>query len=275
MPPTRVTIQAGSELTLPQPGTEIVSQPRGMIRYQIRPGSTHNFGAGTPYLVIGIKGTIFDVEVSSAGAETRVIEGHVAVRTPDDRSSVELTPGQTARIAAAAGSVLEVQRAPDQAFVPASQYSAEGGQGPAAVAPLSAQDSVRSTLAAGYQGDPTVGVMDSAPGVFDRLRAAIGELLSDVEVIPDDRLHSTPPTMVKLTLGSTRESGSATGTGDADGGGGSGGTTSGGASSGGGSVSSGGGLSGGGLGGGLGDAVGRLGGSLGDAVGGLGHRLGL
>jgi hypothetical protein len=69
----------------------------------------------------------------------------VAANTADDRFSVELTPGQTARIAAATGSVLEVQRAPEGAFVPASQHSAEGGQGTALVAPLDVQDSVRST----------------------------------------------------------------------------------------------------------------------------------
>ncbi len=270
-----VTIQAGSELTLPQPGTEIVAQPRGMIRYQIRPGSTHNFGVETPYLVIGIKGTIFDVLVSSTGAETRVIEGRVAASTPDDRFSVELTPGQTARIAAATGSVLEVQRAPEGAFVPASQQSAEGGQGRALVAPLDAQDSVRSAMAAGYQGDPSVAVTDSAEGVFDRLRAAIGELLSDVQVIADERLHPAPRTVVKATPSLSGEAGGSTGGGGGTGGGGSAsGTGGGGSGSGTGSGGTGGGGSASGGSGG-GDLGGGLGGSLGDAVGGLRDHLGL
>ena len=99
----RIVILSGGELTLPQPETEIVVQRHGRIRYQIRPGSTHDFGVQTPYLAIGIKGTMFDVVVRLTGAEVRVLEGRVAVSTPDHRYGVDLTPGQAVRIGAAPG----------------------------------------------------------------------------------------------------------------------------------------------------------------------------
>ncbi|HSA82346.1 MAG TPA: FecR domain-containing protein [Geminicoccaceae bacterium] len=194
-----IIMLSGGELTLPQPETEIVAQRHRRIRYQIRPGSTHNFGVQTPYLAIGIKGTMFDVLVSAAGAEVRVLEGRVAVSTPDGRYRVDLTPSQAARIGAAPGSVLEVQRvsgqatgqAPRQAFAPASRHHSD-----APAVPPAAADTVRP---AGYQHEPLDAVSEAAAavtgtteGVLGRLSAGIRDLLSDLEVIPDERLRSAP-----------------------------------------------------------------------------------
>jgi hypothetical protein len=329
----RIIILSGGELTLPPLETETVVQRHGRIRYKIRPGSTHDFGVQTPYLAIGIKGTTFDVAVRSAGAEVQVLEGRVAVSTPDDRYRADLTPGQTARIGAAPGSVLEVRQpsgkvsdqasgqasgqAPGQAsgqgFAPAPQHQSD-----APAAQPDAEDTESPAMApAGYQHEPSLAspgpvatVIGATTGILGQLTTGIRDLLSNVEVIADERLRFAPRTVVKTARGlsllglrnrNSRDSGGGSG-GETPGGGGTGGsgsdssgatggsagggssgsggsagagsggsTASGGSASGG---SSGGSSSGGGLGGGLGGAVGGLGGAVGGAVGGVGSAVG-
>jgi hypothetical protein len=64
-----IVIRGGTELTLPPAGTETVVQRLGSARYQIEPGSVADFLVETPYLVIGIKGTVFEVQVNEAGTK--------------------------------------------------------------------------------------------------------------------------------------------------------------------------------------------------------------
>jgi len=248
---SRIILQNGAELILPPPETEIVFQRHGRIRYQIRPGSTQNFRVESPYLAIGIKGTRFDVLVSPAGAEVRVLEGRVAASTPDGRFSVDLLPGQTARIGALPGSVLEVRQLSGQAFgpssgeglAPASQHQTDAPAGR-----LDPADMLDPSMAAGYQREPSAAVTEPvarvgtrATGVLDRLRAGVRDLLSNVEVVPDDRVRSAPRTVVKGVRGlsrgiahggASRDSGGGSSGADSPNAGGSGAGSSGGASAG-------------------------------------------
>ena len=261
-----IEIRAGSELTLPPSGTETVVQWLGSVRYQVEPRSVADFLVETRYLVIGIKGTIFEVLVSEAGTEVRVSEGMVEVATPDRRFRAELARGQTARIGAAPGSALEVRS--DHGGADAPVPADPTGSAPSGPASLLGESEVGGTLS------PLTSAASS-------LWSGIGGLLSDVDIVYDDRLTTHRGTLVRTMRGGVATLGG--GASDRSGGGGSGGSSSsgaggdgrGGADGNGGSGSTGGGLGGGGLGGGsLGGAVGGAVGSVGSAVGGLGNSVG-
>ena len=104
-----IVIRAGSELTLPPTGTATFVQWLGSVRYEVEPGPLPGFFVDTRYLVIGIKGTIFEILASEAGTEVRVSEGLVEVAGPDGRSRAVVAPGQIAWVGSAPGSLLEVR----------------------------------------------------------------------------------------------------------------------------------------------------------------------
>jgi hypothetical protein len=280
-----VVIRAGTELTLPPTGTETVVQWLGSVRYQVDPGSVPGFFVETRYLVIGIKGTIFDVLVSGAGTEVRVSEGLVEVATPDGRFRAQLARGQIAWVGSAPGSPLEVHSdsgGADAPVPPGSTGSAPSDQ------------TSRSDPLSPLTGAEVDGVLSPITSAASSLWSGVGELLSDVDIVYDDRLTTRPGTLVRTLSGGLASVGGGA-RGDSGGGGsagdgaggnsggssssGAGGDAGGGSSGGGkggnsGSGSGGGGLGGGGLGGAVGGAVGSVGGAVGGAVGSLGGAVG-
>jgi hypothetical protein len=275
-----IVIRAGSELTLPPTGTATVVQWLGSVRYEVEPGSLPGFFVDTRYLVIGIKGTIFEVLASEAGTEVRVSEGLVEVAMPDGRFRAVVAPGQIAWVGSAPGSPLEVgseSSGTDALVAPHSTRSA-------ASAPAT-----RSDAESPLTGVEVDGVLSPVTSAASSLWSGIGGLLSDVDIVHDDRLTTRRRgTLVRTLSGglATVGGGSARGgAGDGAGGGNSGGSSSSGAGGGGGGGSgssgagaggnNGSGSAGGGPGGGgLGGAVGGAGGSVGDAVGGVSSGLG-
>jgi hypothetical protein len=187
-----------------------------------------------------------------------------------------------------AGSILEVQSGSGGAYAPAPRDST----GSAA-----SDQAARSDAASPLTAAEVDGVLSPLTSAAGSLWSGIGEMLSDVDIVYDDRL----PTRRRGTVVRTLRGGLATigsgGGGDSGGGSDSGGSSSGGAGSGGGGSSSGGGAGsssgsgsgGGGRGGrggsglgstvggvssGLGGAVGGVSSGLGGAVGGLGNAVG-
>jgi FecR protein len=231
-----IVIRGGTELTLPSTGTETVVQRIGSARYQIEPGSVADFLVETPYLVIGIKGTVFEVLVNEAGTKVGVSEGRVEVTTPDGRFRAELAPGQTARVRAAAGSAPEVQSESGGADAPASQDPAGSAppdqaagsdvRSPQDPTESASPDQAASSDATSPSTQTAVGgTLGLVTSVTRSLWSGIGGLLSDVDIVYDDRLSPVRRgTLVRTLSGGIASVGG-------DSGGGSGSDAAGGSSS--------------------------------------------
>jgi hypothetical protein len=104
-----LTVSPESSLKLP--GTERpngvyrVFQSLGTLLYRIkeRAADMAAFEVETPYLVAVVKGTVFTVNASNAGAAVHLTEGVVDVQPTLGGTGVTLTPGRTALITAVPG----------------------------------------------------------------------------------------------------------------------------------------------------------------------------
>ncbi len=154
-----LTLAPSSTLELPAAGADSgltqVIQKRGTINYDIEsrilPGTKEarpslkkvlfstqrirgRFEVVTPLLLVGVKGTNFDVIVGSGGTSVDVWEGVVAVDTPDGGDSATIVAGQTASVAAHSGSTVTVTTSTGASAAPA----ATSGSGKSAAAPTGA-----------------------------------------------------------------------------------------------------------------------------------------
>ena len=103
---TTLTVSPESALKLPgadRPnGVYRVFQSLGTLLYKIkeRAAGMAAFEVETPYLVAVVKGTVFTVNASNAGAAVHLTEGVVDVQPTLGGTGVTLTPGRTALITA-------------------------------------------------------------------------------------------------------------------------------------------------------------------------------
>ena len=128
-----LTLAPDSRLEIPAPGaapglTQVI-QTRGTINYDIEsrifPGMKEDrpslkkvlfstqrirgrFEVVTPLLLVGVKGTNFDVNVGSGGTSVDVSEGVVEVDTPDGGDSATVVAGQSASVATGNGSTVSL-----------------------------------------------------------------------------------------------------------------------------------------------------------------------
>ena len=106
---TTLTVSPESALKLPgadRPnGVYRVFQSLGTLLYKIkeRAAGMAAFEVETPYLVAVVKGTVFTVNASNAGAAVHLTEGVVDVQPTLGGTGVTLTPGRTALITAVPG----------------------------------------------------------------------------------------------------------------------------------------------------------------------------
>ena len=123
-----LTLAPDSTLEIPaadaERGLTQVVQTRGTINYDIEsrllPGTKEDrpslkkvlfstqrlrgrFEVVTPFLIVGVKGTNFDVDVDASGASVEVSEGVVDVETPDGGSSATIVAGQSADVPTQSG----------------------------------------------------------------------------------------------------------------------------------------------------------------------------
>ena len=125
-----VTLSPNSRMQLPAPSSDktvtVILQDAGNIHFDVEsrrnqpatPASylgkvgeamlatrraRGRFEVHTPFLVAGVKGTRFDVSVSTQGATVSVSEGVVGVSNRDGGSSVDVNAGQTASTSSATG----------------------------------------------------------------------------------------------------------------------------------------------------------------------------
>ena len=150
-----LTLAPNSTLELPAPDAERgltqVVQTRGTINYDIEsrllPGTKEDrpslkkvlfstqrlrgrFEVVTPFLIVGVKGTNFNVDVDANGASVEVSEGVVEVDTPDEGGSATIVAGQTASVATQSGNTVSVTTSTTASAAPAA--TSGGGKGAAA-----------------------------------------------------------------------------------------------------------------------------------------------
>jgi hypothetical protein len=104
----RIEITPGTRLQLePQATTTSVLQRAGRVIYDIVTGGKPRFDVRTPFLVAGVKGTVFSVTVTTNGASVSVSEGVVGVSppTPDGFDGADVTAGSSAAVSVDAGSL--------------------------------------------------------------------------------------------------------------------------------------------------------------------------
>ena len=88
-----------------------IFQTLGRVLFRVEKQNVRHFEVRTPYLVTAVKGTVFSVDVSAAGASVSVSEDVVGVSrgggaaAPD---AVDVAPGQIATTSAAPGSAISV-----------------------------------------------------------------------------------------------------------------------------------------------------------------------
>jgi hypothetical protein len=73
-----------------------VKQTLGSLLYQVEHRTSGGFEVETPYLVSVVKGTTFNILVTSEASTVALIEGRLWVHTPDGKSELTLEPGQAA-----------------------------------------------------------------------------------------------------------------------------------------------------------------------------------
>lgn len=97
-----ILMDAESEVLLPEitpAGMTVVIQKSGSALYKVAPGSaTRRFEVRTPYLVAGVKGTRFTVQMEDGRAAVNVLEGVVEVRSLLTGETQDLGAGETALV---------------------------------------------------------------------------------------------------------------------------------------------------------------------------------
>jgi len=81
----------------------------GTTMFRIQHRATSHFAVQTPYLAAVVKGTVFTVTVSEAGASVQVTEGAVEVSTADGGAADLVRPGMIATVSAADLQLLNIQ----------------------------------------------------------------------------------------------------------------------------------------------------------------------
>lgn len=98
----RVTVVSGTRFEVSEPRSsnggliDRVFQSLGSMLYQIEQRMQGGFEVETPYLVSVVKGTTFNILVTADASTVALMEGRLAVHTPDGKSRLTLEPGQAA-----------------------------------------------------------------------------------------------------------------------------------------------------------------------------------
>ena len=124
----RATVTQGDYIVMVDPDTEIqlisssatgvptrVEQSSGSATYRVRKGRHQKFQVLTPYLVAGVKGTVFRVDVTDGFADVDVSQGVVAVWSRDTEGPVDVGAGETIRVEAVPGERREMMAGGDRA----------------------------------------------------------------------------------------------------------------------------------------------------------------
>jgi len=96
----KLTISPNSKSVVPEPGETgqitRIQQTLGSVLYHVQHRVKARFEVDTPYLVSVVKGTTFNIHVSSDASTVALIEGRLQVYTPDKKFELIMKPGQVA-----------------------------------------------------------------------------------------------------------------------------------------------------------------------------------
>lgn len=107
-------VDPDSQLVLPVVSgrASSVSQTSGSVIYQVERGKTGRFEVVTPYLVAGVKGTVFEVTVGKSRTSVTVAEGSVEVISKAGER-IDLHAGETAVLEMETSAGMQLHRASD------------------------------------------------------------------------------------------------------------------------------------------------------------------
>jgi hypothetical protein len=88
-------------------GAPAAFQRSGSVVYEVAGGKGHGFRVITPYLVAGVKGTVFMVTVARTHASVTVEEGIVEIMSRSTGATLDLGPGESVRLDASEGAGME------------------------------------------------------------------------------------------------------------------------------------------------------------------------
>jgi hypothetical protein len=108
-------VRSNSSLQLPamnadDPDSQVF-QDSGRVTYEVDGSRFERFEVVTPYLIAGVKGTVFSVEVSGNSASVQVVEGVVEVSSRFNDLTVELKAGEAVLVDGAETERLEIRQA--------------------------------------------------------------------------------------------------------------------------------------------------------------------
>ena len=108
------------------PATRVL-QTLGRLLFRVDGGRARAFEVETPYLIAGVKGTVFSVAVTTGGTTVSVSEGIVSVSRPGSFvRTVELRAGQSGSVASSPDATISVTETGEP---PAGPDSETGGEG--------------------------------------------------------------------------------------------------------------------------------------------------
>ncbi len=190
---TVVILDPGSLLELPHEAfasarTEL-DQRRGGVTYDVDGRGTRGFRVHTPFLVAGVKGTLFRVTVTEAFAAVTVEKGVVEVASRGREEPVEVRTGQSVRVRADEGADVKTDdlRAREQRR---EAQGEEAGRFASAALRSLREASVRSG-GEGGRDDPAAdprGLLEDAWD--DELGKAVDELDEQKDELTEDLLHT-------------------------------------------------------------------------------------
>ncbi len=206
---SKAHLQPGAEVQALEQSTKLVRlmQPRGVVRYEVKPDAERPFSINAQGVEVRVIGTVFTVAVEGDAVRVSVERGRVAVRSGS--RAVELAPGENVRLStndsstpAKAG---EAKTRPATSAVSKTEPALQAAQSPAdlmhdadaarAKGDLSKAEQLLGKLVAEHQGSPqatsaafSLGRIQRARGNFTaaartfealRRRAPAGPLAED------------------------------------------------------------------------------------------------
>ena len=200
-------IDPASEVRLPEPGgPPRVIQPKGSVVYEVDGSKVRGFEVVTPFLVAGVKGTIFLVTVEERLAAVSVERGVVEVHAEGSDEIVAIRAGETAVFDADGAAEIEVIRSSEKERAQILEHS------PRAVAiaeraeeklddRVATTDDTEKTLDA--DGGPLSSTSDTLVDTTESLIDAGVDLISDPIGTIDDPVKDALDPILDPAAGST------------------------------------------------------------------------
>ncbi len=166
-------VQPGSVVRLPAVDTSLstrIQQRLGRVLYQVEPRENPNFSVETPLLVAVVKGTRFEVVISSDGTQVNVAEGVVETIERASGATFDVAAGRSAAVAQGTTTPMTVIGSDGETIQALSTISRalDGGLAAGGGALSGAPSGASNVASDGVGGGETIGgVTDTVGGLLD------------------------------------------------------------------------------------------------------------